>query len=384
MSLSVRFGIVLIGLGILFLGFYLQKRGIEGFQNDSGSGPTVIGYIPPPPQPKTPASVAQPRAQMVERPLFNVDDVDVLIMKDKEIRSKINMILNNKTIADVIYLKYIASDLLVNLNIIFDEVFTYIKIVTDVDNLYNNATETNKHTIRQIIYTASDQADMLYNIYYTIPSNIVSTDSILVSESAPPNAINNPYVIAEASKQISAILAAMPSPANKLNTYLNTLMKSISTLSVNSAPSDVNAFSLNLAQYLSTIDTQHKNVTKTYDDLTNTSLITTVENDKVETAKKAKTSFLNTTITSLKSIETSLEATKMTDPKVADAITDLKNRITSLQAALTAMKPPPVLEKFASYMNPYDQPSVSMLQSREFGLGRKTYIDEVFSGIKIW
>jgi len=225
---------------------------------------------------------------------------------------------------------------------------------------------------------------MLYNIYYTIPSNIVSTDSILVSESAPPNAVNNPYVIAEASKQISAILAAMPSPASKLNTYLNTLMKSISTLSLNSTATDLNTFSLNLAQYLSTIDTQHTNVTKTYDDLTNTSLLTTVENDKLETAKKAKTSFLNTTITSLQSIVTSLEATKMTDPKVADAITDLKNRITSLQAALTAMKPPPVLEKFASYMNPYDQPSVNTLQSREFGLGRKVYIDQVFSGIKFW
>lgn len=384
MSLSVRFGIVLIGLGIVFLGLYIQKRGIEGFQNDSGSSPTVMGYMPPSEQPITPASVAQPPTQVVDKPLFNVDDVDVLVMKDKQIRSKMNMIINNKTTADVIFLKYIAADLLVNLNTIFNEVFTYIKIVTDISSIYRNATEMNKNTIRQIIYTASDQVDMLYNIYYTIPSNIVSTDSILVSESAPPNAINNPYVIAEASKQISAILAAMPSPASKLNTYLNTLMSSISTLSVNSTPSDVGTFSLNLAQYLSTIDTHHKNLTKTLETLNTVSLRTTVENDKLETAKKAKTSFLNTTITSLQSIVTSLEATKMTDPKVADAITDLKNRITSLQAALTAMKPPPVLEKFASYMNPYDQPSVNTLQSREFGLGRKVYIDQVFSGIKFW
>jgi hypothetical protein len=384
MSLSVRFGIVLIGLGILFLGFYLQKKSIQGFQNDSGPPVITDSPPPPPPQPITPASLAQPPTTVVDKPLFNVDDVDVLVMKDKQTRSKMNMILNNKNIADVIFLKYIAADLLVNLNVIFNEVFTYIKLVQNVGNLYSNATEMNKNTIRQIIYTASDQVDMLYNIYYTIPSNIVSTDSILVSDSAPPNAVNNPYVIAEASKQISAILATLPSPANKLNTYLNTLMKSISTLSVTSVPGDIITFSLNLAQYLSTIDTQHKNLTKTLETLNTRSIKTPIDNDKLETAKKAKTSFLNTTITSLQSIETSLQATKMTDPKVADAITDLKNRITSLQAALTAMKPPPVLEQFASYMNPYDQPSVSTLQSREFGLGRKTYIDQVFSGIKFW
>jgi hypothetical protein len=375
MSLSVRFGIVLIGLGIVFLGFYLQKRGIEGFQNDSASSPE---------QPITPASVAQPPKTIPSKPLFNVDDMEVLVMKDKQIRSKMNMIVNNKTTADVIFLKYIASDLLVNLNIIINEVFMYIRTIHDIANVYSNATEMNKNTIRQIVYTVSDQVDMLYNIYYTIPSNIVSTDSILVSDSAPPNAVNNPYVIAEASKQISAILATLPSPANKLNTYLNTLMRSISTLSVNSIPSDVSTFSLNLAQYLSTIDTQHKNLTNTLDTLNTVSIKNPIDNDKLETAKKAKTSFLNTTISSLQSIETSLQATQMTDPQVADAITDLKNRITSLQAALTAMKPPPVLEKFASYMNPYDKPSVNTLQSREFGLGRKAYIDQVFSGIKFW
>jgi methyl-accepting chemotaxis protein len=326
----------------------------------------------------------QAAAPAVEKPMFNVDDTDILVMRDKETRSKMNMILNTKTTSDVIFLKYIASDLLVNLNIVFNEVFQYIKVLSDVANNYSKASEKNKYTIRQMIYTAGDQVDMLYNIYYTIPSNIVSTDSIMISDSAPPNAINNPYVLAEAAKQISAILAALPSPASKINTYLTTVMKSVSGLAAESSPTDIEMFSLNLAQYLNTVDVQLKNLSKTVDDLTKAAVNNPVENSKIESATKAKSTFLNTTVSSLQSIVAALVKTNMTDPKVADSITDVSSRITSMQAALTAMKPQAALEGFASKMNPYDQPSANAIQSREFTLGRRAYSDEVFSGIKFW
>jgi hypothetical protein len=375
MSLSVRVGTVLIGLGVLFLGYYIQKKNIQGFQSGAGAPPE-------PPSTQTPAMIAQPATSAVEKPMFNVDDTDVLVMKDKETRSKMNMILNTKTTSDVIFLNYIASDLLVNLNIVFNEVFQYIKVLNDIANIYSKASETNKYTIRQMIYTAGDQVDMLYNIYYTIPSNIVSTDSIMISDSAPANAINNPYVIAEAAKQISAILATLPSPASKINTYLTTVMKSISGLSAQSSFGDINTFSLNLAQYLNTVDIQLKNLTKTIDDLTKAAVNNPVDDSKIDSAKKAKNTFLTTTITSLQSIVTALTKTNMTDPKVADAITDVNSRITSMQAAATAMKPQAALEGFASIMNPYDQPSANAIQSREFALGRRAYSDEVFAGIK--
>ena len=316
--------------------------------------------------------------------MFNVDDADVLVMKDKETRSKMNMILNTKTTSDVIFLKYIASDLLVNLNIVFNEVFQYIKVLNDITNIYSKASETNKYTIRQMIYTAGDQVDMLYNIYYTIPSNIVSTDSIMISDSAPANAINNPYVIAEAAKQISAILAALPSPASKINTYLTTVMKSVSGLSADSSFGDIDTFALNLAQYLNTVDVQLKNLSKTVEDLTKAAVKNPVDDSKIESATKAKTTFLTTTISSLQSIVSGLIKTNMTDPKVADAITDVSSRITSMQAALSSMKPQAALEGFASIMNPYDQPSANAMQSREFTLGRRAYSDEVFSGMKFW
>jgi hypothetical protein len=377
MSLSVRCGAVFIGIGILLLGFYVQKKSIQGFQSGGDTSSEA-------PSTQTPAMIVQQPASAVEKPMFNVDDADVLVMKDKETRSKMNMILNTKTTSDVIFLKYIASDLLVNLNIVFNEVFQYIKVLNDITNIYSKASETNKYTIRQMIYTAGDQVDMLYNIYYTIPSNIVSTDSIMISDSAPANAINNPYVIAEAAKQISAILAALPSPASKINTYLTTVMKSVSGLSADSSFGDIDTFALNLAQYLNTVDVQLKNLSKTVEDLTKAAVKNPVDDSKIESATKAKTTFLTTTISSLQSIVSGLIKTNMTDPKVADAITDVSSRITSMQAALSSMKPQAALEGFASIMNPYDQPSANAMQSREFTLGRRAYSDEVFSGMKFW
>lgn len=384
MNLSVRFGIALIGLGVVLLGLYMQKKSIQGFQVYADTGTRLEGK-PPVPSPETVnPEIAAKVALAATPPPITVDDIDVLVAKDKEIRSKMNMIIKNKPSSDVILLNYIGLDHLTNLDLMFNEVFQYIKTVADVPALYSKNTEQNKHTIRQIIYTASDQTDMLYNIYFTIPSSIIATDSIVISDTVTADAINNPHVIAEASKQISAILSTLPSPGSKLNTYLTNVMNSVSKLSASSGPVEMNSFTMNLAQYLDTLDVQIKNVHKNTQGLNNLSMTNNVSDDKIKEVTKIKSSFLSTSITSLQSIQASIEKSQSADSKVANALSDIKSRITSLQAGLTAMKPPPVLEKFASIMNPYDEPSPSVKQAREFGLGRRAYIDEIFSGIKLF
>jgi hypothetical protein len=346
----------------------------------------IVTELPERPvQSNTPAVAAQPYKPIVNAPLIIVDDLDVLIVKDKEIRSKMNMIMTNKPLSDVSLLNYIASDLIINLEIIFKEVLQYVKTISDITALYSGNTDQNKHTIRQMIYTISDQVDMLYNIYYTIPSNIVATDSIVISDSAPVNAVNNPYVIAEASKQISAILSTLPSPASKINTYLKKVMSSVTTLS---SSVEISTFTMDLAQYFDTVDVQLKHLSNTLEKLTKESVRSNISDDKIADATKAKNSFLSMTITSLESIQTSLQnlvkANELSDPKLANTSSDIESRITTMRAALTAMKPRPVMENFASSMNPYDQPSPSAMQAREFGLGRRAYIDEIFAGIKLF
>jgi len=377
MSLSNRFGTLLIGVGVAFLGIYLQKKTIQGFQ---GMAPSTL----------------IPTVSSIDKPRFTVDDSDLIIMKDKQIRSKLNMIMINKPIVDSIFIKYITADLLVNLDMIYNEVFNYVKVYNNTSHIYSNADELNKNIIRQLVYTTSDQADMLYSIYYTIPSNIISTDSVVLSDTAGSTAVNNPNVIAESSKQVSAILATLPSVANKINIYLTNLTTSMSKMTTSPGPHATEKFSMDLTQYLNTVDVQYKHLTKNIDNLTAANIKLTVD-DNLVSAKKAKSSFLTATISSLQSVATFIQTTLSSlngtatslngtplEAKFLDYSTDIQSRITSMQAALTAMSPQVTSENFASYMNPYDQPSVNTTQSLKFGMGRKAYIDEVFSAIKLW
>jgi hypothetical protein len=372
MSLSVRFGTVLIGLGVLLLGFYVQKRSVQGFQSGTSSRPTAEE-----------AAIARPLNDNI--PLVNVDDIDVLAQKDAQIRSKMNMVVNTKRTSDLLFISYISSDMMANLNIIYKEIFDYIQNVSNIRDLFSRTDTKNQNTLRQLIYTTSDQTDMLYTVYFTIPSNIISSDTIIPSSTATISSINNPDVVAESAKQVSNILSTLPSPSAKLNKYLTELMKSVKTLSTDSTKDDINMFSSKMKTYLNIVDIQQEQMTTNMSDLNSASKQYTIDPAKIESAADNKRTFLTTTITSLQSIITALEATKMPNPEIIDTLTKLQGRVTSMQANLTSMKIPSArLEGFASTMNPYDQPSPSATQAHEFGLGRRAYIDEIFAGIKLF
>jgi len=385
MSLSVRFGTILIGLGVLFLGFYVQKKSIQGFQLAT-EAPSPIGET----SGYRPVELPSAEKSAILRPvndkptLINVDDVDALVQKDKQIRSKMNLVANAKSTSDLLLINYLSSDMMANLNIIYKEAFNYISTISNIPSLFSRTDEKYQNTIRQLIYTASDQVDMLYTIYFTIPSNIISTDTIIPSGTASISSINNPAVVAESAKQVVNILSTLPSPSTKLNKYLTDLMKSIKTLSTDSPKADIAQFVSSLKTYLNTLDVQQESMTSNISALKSASTLYSIDPAKTESTADNKSTFLTTTITSLQSINTALQATNMTNPEIVDNITKLEGRITSMQANLTSMKGPPArLEGFASIMNPYDQPSANSIQALEFALGRRTYIDEVFSGMKI-
>jgi phenylalanyl-tRNA synthetase alpha subunit len=198
------------------------------------------------------------------------------------------------------------------------------------------------------------------------------------------SAINNPEVVAESAKQVTNILSTLPSPSAKLNKYLNDLMKSIQSLSTDSSSNDIADFTSKLKKYLNTIDMQQEYMTTNIADLKSASMRYTIDSTKTEGAADNKKTFLTTTITSFQSIITALEAKNMTNPEIIDNATKLQARVTSMQANLTSMKTPATrLEGFASIMNPYDQPSANSRQAHEFALGQRTFIDNVFSGMKI-
>jgi hypothetical protein len=383
MNLSVRFGTVLIGLGVVLLGLYIQKKSIQGFQNEVVSRPT----------PEV-AAIVKPVNDNTA--VIHVDDKDILVQKDKQIRSKMNMVVNAKSTSDLLLISYISSDMMANLNIMYKEAFEYVKNISNLSDTISRTDSKSQNTLRQLIYTTSDQVDALYTIYFTIPSNIISTDTIIPSATATVSGINNPDVVAESAKQVTSILSNLPSPSAKLNKYLTELMKTVQTLSTDSSSGDIAEFSSKMKTYLNTVDIQQESMTSNMADLKSASMRYTIEPAKLESAADNKKTFLTTTITSLQSIITTLEETKMTNPEIVDTITKLQGRVTSMQANLASMNKPTQanvgsmntptgrLEGFASIMNPYDQLSPSAKQAREFGLGRKAYIDEVFSGIKLF
>lgn len=357
---------------MVLLGLHIQKRSVQGFQSEKSARPTAAA-----------AAIVRP---VNDNPsLITVDDKDILVQKDTEIRSKMNMVVNAKSTSDLLLIAYISSDMMANLNILYKEVMEYVKGISNVSDIFSRAEDKSQNTIRQLIYTTSDQVDLLYTVYFTIPSNIISTDTIIPSATATISGINNPDVVAESAKQVSSILSNLPSPSAKLNKYLVDLMKTIKILSTDSSSHDITEFSSKMKTYLNTVDIQQESMTTNMAGLKSASMRYTIDTAKMESAANNKKTFLTTTITSLQSIVTGLEATKMPNPEIIDTITNLQGRITSMQANLTSMNAPTVrLEGFASIMNPYDEPSPSAKQAREFGLGRREYIDEIFSGIKLF
>jgi len=378
MSLSIRVGTVLLGLGVLFLGYYVQKKNIQGFQ--SRPDPAALAL-------PTPADAAIIQPANDQPPLYSVDDLSALVAKDAETRSRMNLITNAKQTSDLLLINYLSSEMMANLSILYKEVEDYSKSISDVKDIFSRTDNKHQNTIRQLIYTASDQADMLYTIYFTIPSNIISTDTIIPSGTATISSLGNPEIIAESAKQVSNVLSTLPSPSSKLNMYLKDLMKSIGGLSTDSSSDDIAQFTSKMKRYLNTVDIQQEHMTTNMADLKSASKRYTVDPAKLEAAATNKSTFLTTTITSLQSIITGLQATTMTNPEIVDTVTNLQGRVTSMQANVTSMKTlkgSGSVEAFASRMNPYDQPSVNGMQSREFSLGRQAYSDEVFSGIKLW
>lgn len=290
--------------------------------------------------------------------------------------------MNMKTGADVLFLKELSSEMMTNLNIIFKEVTQYINAMYDVRKIFASLDTTRQFTVRQMVYTASEQAEMLYTIYFTIPSNVISTDSIIMSDSASTTSVNDPKVIAESAKQVSAVLAGLPSPASKLNSYLSSIMNTIPKLTVDSSGDDYTLFNMNVQNYLHTLDTQQANLTANINEVSAAVKRGTIDSAKLVTANTNRVSFFTTSVSSLQSIVDSLDPAALPSPIIANVIADVKTHLSTMQAGLVAAKAQVPKESFVSYKNPYDH--LSSLQSREFSLGKKAYVDEVFAGMKFF
>ena len=454
MSLSFRLGMILLGLGILLLGLYTQRKSIQGFQDtpaaqavmgppavppstptspsgpDLGMGsgmtppaqpalpipPVMPEPAPPPAQAMIPApaasAAAPPPASNIPAaalagamaptpPPIPVDDIQTLKSKDSEIRSKFNMITKNKVGADPIFQNLLPSDTMANLHLLYKEVSYYVTNISNFSSAISSASQDDQAVMRQLVYTISDQVNMLYNIYFTLPSTLISTDSIIKSDSAALNSVKDPNVISESVSQVQQLLSHIPSAESKLVSSLNAVMMQVKTIT---PTSNINLFNNTLNIYLNVVDAVSTNRSASVSD-TNTIYLSTAKTDpasasKINTAINANITFLNSTISSVQSIVTAIQPIQ--NAAIPGIVSNLNARVASMQASLTAMNKQlgsvtamgsgtmgsgamgSGKEGFISIGNPYNQPSPSSSQGREFSIGRRAYADEVFAGIKFW
>jgi hypothetical protein len=371
---SARLGLVLLGLGILFLGLYLQRKA-EGFQasgegSGSGSGPAKAAIIP------------------------HGDVVMNLHQKDAEIRNKFKMINANKVSTDVILTKYINSDLMNNLNILHSEVASYVHNMQNIDKTYTEASSDNQTIMSQLVYTTADQVNMLYYIYYTYPSTIISTNTTVQADSARPSDLGVDEVLKDATTPITALLVSLPTATTKMTEFATRLFDTTNALTKDQNTSLVSQFNTNLIKYTQLVELQMKTLSNT---ITNTNIkyLSTTSTDQnsynlVSTAMNNYISFVKSAIDLLTSVLNILQKITENTSNIAPLVSTITSRLATLNTSESAMKLQLTsvtsgrrAESFVSYRNPYNQPSPNGTQAQEFRTGKKAYADEVFSAMKI-
>lgn len=383
---SARLGLVLLGLGILFLGLYLQKD-VQGFQSGSGSGPVI---------PSNPATQAS------NTPLSKA--VNVVYMKDLEIRNKFSLISSKKLSADVILTKYLNSDFMSSIGVLFSEVSSYVQVVDDIRNKFSETSVSDQATLSQLVYTVYDQVGILYNIYYTYPSNVIATNTVIKSDSASPNDVTSDAVIQQTITQVKSLLMGLPTASSKMTEYYSRLLDTTNMLTKDQNPMLIAQFNTNFDRYMNVVTIQTDNLSSAVSNI-NIEYLSKTNTDpnsftKVSTAINNYTTFLKSVMDLLTSIVTTLQTISNNSDTISPIISTIQSRITTLNTAYAAMNSSLTSletrsknkgsgsgsgsrEPFISYGNPYNQPSPSGSQAQEFRLGKKAYSDEVFSAMKI-
>jgi len=385
MSQSSRLGIIVIGVALLLLGNYLYKK--EGFQ-------TITPVTPPPTTTNANMNTNNESPPIPDRysgPIATATGIgDVsLYTAHKDILNKYVLIKKNKLTADVTIAKYIDSDAFSKINYLYNEVKAYIDENFDMGKITNMPEGANKQTLQQIIYTTNDQVTILYYIYYTFPSIVIASNAVIDSDSANAYSTMNEDVIAASVKIIMNQIAAFPSSLQRINTSATRLQSLSTTLTNNSNEDTTSAFITALNEYVKACDNEIINQ-NTY--MTNLNSLQATQatsgSDNTKTKYKeflnTKILFLQNAVNTIQSIQNSISKIKDLNPIITTTISSRVNKYNEELMNTKNLLITYTSEGFQSYGNPYVAPSPSLFQAHQFRLDKRSYVDEVFSNIKLW
>jgi hypothetical protein len=300
-----------------------------------------------------------------------------LSMKDYEIRSKFKLVNKNKMSTDVILTKYLSdTDELSKIAILFNNVKDYIQHNLDIQGTIVRGTETDANILRQLIYTTHNEVSMLYKIYYTIPSLVISTGTIISADTAASSSVLDEEVLAKSVVMIRSELAGIPTLTEQFGTASSTLMLNATTLQTDKTDTNVTLLQQSINKFIRISDMSIED----YD--------YKIQNITVANLPAKLTSTINNKISLLGSIIRVLQEVVGILNKVPDmnsAITaNINTRIASYNSQLTATQNTQKKEGFQSYSNPYNTPSPNLKQAYEFRLNKNTYLNDIFSTLKFW
>ena len=304
----------------------------------------------------------------------------------KEISNKYNLIQKNKLSTDVTLAKYIDSDAQTKIDYLFEEVAAYISQNFDIGQITNMPEGENKQSITQLIYTSHDEVNILYYIYYTFPSIVISSNAVIDSDSANAYSTMQDDVVGGSVSMIMNQLSLFPSVLNRINTLSTNLQASATSLSTSSNPTDASKFITTLNQYVKLSDSQVASSKKFMTNLTSlkTGGSGSGANSKIINNLNAQILFLQSMTSTIEAVQNTLTGVNNLNPIIMSTLT---NRINNYNQELLAVKNKLMSyqsEGFESYGNPYEPPSPSLSQAKEFRFEKGSFVNDVFSNIKFW
>jgi hypothetical protein len=307
----MRLGLAILGIGIIYLGFYLQR---EGFQvNAQGSMPPYTAR-------------------------FNDADVP---SEDIEIVNKYKLIYANKDSADKILAKYISDpDIFLKLNVIYMEIEGYIGNIKGIEKISEKGSDkvkSEKHTLNFLI---KDYVDLLFKIYVTFPALMLSNDPNGQTTYA---AITDENVLIHLADMIKSELNIIPSSMTRITNIQTTLLADANALKASVTDNTVERMKTNMATYSTLISQELAGLKKYHGYVLSAELPA-----KAASAKGDITSFLKNTIQFITSVQTIITGI----PKLNNSlVSSVASQLTIVNSYLEESKK---IEGFQSFMNPYE------------------------------
>lgn len=367
---SKELGMLLIGLALFLWGLNVQRK-YEGFQIANSA-------MTPPTTPATSLSDSENKILSTS-----------LSTKLIDIKTKYQQIVNIKESADSKLLKFTSdSDVMLKINTLFLDITDFINSVGDVS--YDTITSPEKKDLLLRLYnTTHDKVNILYKIYYTIPSITIGTNVAVNPDNAINLSIVDESVISKSIPMITSEVTAIPSITNEMPNIMVLLDSRIGGLQDPPSDESINLVQESLTKLLTYAEILIKDFDAKIESLTANKM-----SSKAENLTNNKLLFLKQIVTTLQTISDRLNKIKNTNNSTVNTfattvnttLTNYNMIVKSTQRIIDTylqMMPTRSVESFQSYANPYNEESHVLKQAYEFRLKKGSYLNDIFSNIRM-